>query len=79
MNPAANKKDFDSIEPYVGPDEAANFLGITRLKVIRMARAGLLPAHPMGSGKRRQWRYKLSQLDKHMQCGVNSPYPPVRQ
>jgi len=79
MNLAANTKNYDSMEPYVGPDEAAKFLGITRLKVIRMARAGLLPAHALGTGKRRQWRYKLSQLDNHMQRGVNSPYPPVRQ
>jgi len=71
--------NHDPIEPYVGPDEAAKFLGITRLKVIRMSRAGLLPAHPLASGKRRQWRYKLSQLDKHMQRGVDSSYPLVRQ
>jgi excisionase family DNA binding protein len=79
MNLEANTKNCNSMEPYVGPDEAAKFLGITRLKVIRMARAGLLPAHPLGMGKRRQWRYKLSQLDKHMQRGVDNSYPPVRQ
>lgn len=69
----------DPLEPYVGPEEAAGFLKINRLKIIRMARSGLLPAHPLGSGKRRQWRFKLSELDKHMQRGVNSPHPPVRQ
>src|ERR1035438_7622767 len=35
-------------------------------KIIRMARSGALPAHPLGTGRRRQWRFKLSELDKHM-------------
>ena len=43
------------------------------LKVIRMARSGSLPAHP-----RRQWRFKLPELDNHMQSGLNAAHPPVR-
>ena len=66
-------------EAYVSPEEAAAFLKTNRLKVIRMARSGLLPAHPLGDGKRRQWRFKLSELDRHMQQGVKTPHPPVRQ
>jgi len=66
-------------EPYVDPDQAAAFLKTNRLKVIRMARSGSLPAHPLGDGKRRQWRFKLSELDNHMQAGLNSAHPPVRQ
>lgn len=69
----------DGPEPYVNPDEAAAFLKTNRLKVIRMARAGVLPAHPLGDGKRRQWRFKLSELDKHMQRALNAAHPPVRQ
>lgn len=71
--------DLESLEGYVSPEDAAEFLKISRLKVIRMARSGTLPAHPLGSGKRRQWRFKLSELDRHMQGGVNSLHPPVRQ
>ena len=59
--------NLDSLEPYVDPEQAAAFLKTNRLKIIRMARLGFLPAHPLGSGKRRQWRFKLSELDKHMQ------------
>lgn len=66
------------LEPYVDPDQAAAFLNTNRLKVIRMARSGFLPAHPLGAGKRRQWRFKLSELDKHMQAGLNDAHPPVR-
>jgi excisionase family DNA binding protein len=66
-------------ESYVDPDQAAAFLNTNRLKVIRMARSGSLPAHPLGGGKRRQWRFKLSELDKHMQGGLNGAHPPVRR
>jgi excisionase family DNA binding protein len=69
----------DVLEPYVSPDEAAEFLKVNRLKLVRMARSGILPAHPLGTGKRRQWRFKLSELDKHMQGGIETNHPPVRQ
>ena len=66
-------------EPYVDADEVAAFLKTNRLKVIRMARRGLLPAHPLQGGKRCQWRFKLSELDKHMQGELNHGHPLVRQ
>lgn len=69
----------ERLEPYVSPEEAAAFLKTNRLKVIRMARAGSLPAHPLGAGSRRQWRFKLSELDRHMQGGIKTGHPPVRQ
>jgi excisionase family DNA binding protein len=69
----------DALEPYVSPEEAAGFLKANRLKIVRMARSGALPAHPLGTGKRRQWRFKLSELDKHMQHGIDIARPPVRQ
>lgn len=71
--------DRNAIEPYVSPEEAAEFLKSNRLKVIRMARSGSLPGHPLGSGKRRQWRFKLSELDRHMQGDIETNHPPVRQ
>jgi excisionase family DNA binding protein len=69
----------ERLEPYVSPEEAAAFLKTNRLKVIRMARAGFLPAHPLGIGRRRQWRFKLSELDRHLQGGIKTDHPPVRQ
>jgi excisionase family DNA binding protein len=68
-----------SLEQYVSPEEAAAFLKINRLKMIRMARSGSVPAHPLGTGKRHQWRFKLSELDQHMQGGIETSHPPVRQ
>jgi excisionase family DNA binding protein len=64
----------DEIEPYVSPERAAEFLSLDRERVIRLARAGKLPGHPigMGTGSRRQWRFKLSELDRYMQGLSNS-------
>lgn len=50
------------IEPFVDASRAAQFLSITRRRVLDMARAGLLPAHPFGGGRRRIWRFRLSEL-----------------
>jgi hypothetical protein len=58
---------------------AAQFLSLDRARVIRLARAGKLPAHPLGEGKRKQWRFRLSELDRYMQGGINGTHPPVRQ
>jgi len=68
-----------TLEQYVSPEEAAAFLKVNRLKIIRMARSGLLPAHPLATGKRKQWRFKLSELDKHMQGDIETKHPLVRQ
>ena len=40
MNPAEDN------EPFVTPEEAANFLKISPVTVKKMAREGWLPAHP---------------------------------
>ena len=69
----------EHLERYVGPEEAAEFLGVSRQRIIRMARSGFLPAHPVGTGKRRQWRFKLSELDRSMQGVITGVHPPVRQ
>jgi excisionase family DNA binding protein len=69
----------DVSEPYIGPEEAAEFLKTNRLKIIRMARSGSLPAHSLGTGKRHQWRFKRSELDRHMQHGIDIARPSVRQ
>lgn len=67
-------------EPYVSPEVAADFLGLTRETVLRMARAGRLPAHPItGSGRKHWWRFKLSELDKHVHSDVNTSHAPVRR
>ena len=49
-------------ERFVDADEAATFLSITRRRILDLARAGCLPAHPIGNGARRVWRFRLSEI-----------------
>ena len=53
---------FMDIERFVGADEAAEFLCITRRRLLEMARAARIPAHAIGGGKRKTWRFRLSEL-----------------
>jgi hypothetical protein len=50
------------IEPFVDANRAAEFLVITRRRVLEMARVGQIPAHGIGEGKRKIWRFRLSEL-----------------
>jgi excisionase family DNA binding protein len=49
-------------EPFVDPNRAAEFVSITRRRVLEMARAGKIPAHAIGEGKRKMWRFRLSEV-----------------
>jgi excisionase family DNA binding protein len=49
-------------ERFVDADEAAQFLSLTRRRVLDLARSGKLPGHPIGDGSRRVWRFRLSEL-----------------
>lgn len=51
------------IEPFVDATVAAEFLCVTRRRVLEMARAAEIPAHPIG-GERRTWRFRLSELSE---------------
>ena len=42
--------------------EAASFLKINSRTLVRWARCGYLPAHPLGEGKRRIWRFFEKEL-----------------
>jgi hypothetical protein len=50
------------IEAFVDANRAAEFLVITRRHLLQLARAGELPAHPVGHGKRKTWRFRLSEI-----------------
>ena len=49
-------------EAFVDADEAAKFLSLTRRRVLDLARAGLLPSHAIGNGKRRTRVFRLSEI-----------------
>jgi excisionase family DNA binding protein len=65
-------------ENYVDQYVAARFLSVEPLTVLRWARAGRLPAHPIGTGPRRVWRFLLSELDAWLRSHVHSTRRPRR-
>jgi hypothetical protein len=50
------------LERFVDADEAGTFLSLNRRRILELARAGKLPAHPIGEGARRVWRFRLSEI-----------------
>jgi hypothetical protein len=49
-------------EPFVDATKAAKFLCLRPRRVLELARSGAIPAHPIGSGSRQVWRFRLSEL-----------------
>ncbi len=65
-------------EPFVDADTAATFLGITRRTLLLKARLGKIPGHPLDpSAKKKEWRFKLSELDQHLCSPINSCLQPT--
>ena len=51
-------------EYFVDAAVAAAFLSITPKYLLKLSRLGAVPAHPLGTGTRKQWRYRLSELEE---------------
>jgi excisionase family DNA binding protein len=54
-------------ERFVDAVTAAKFLSIQRRQLLELARTGKIPAYPIGDGRRRLWRFRLSDLVKAME------------
>jgi hypothetical protein len=64
------------LEPFVGAQSVAAFLGVTRRQVLGMARRGVIPAHGLidqGNGTRKLWRFRLSEVADAVAKGVRTP------
>jgi excisionase family DNA binding protein len=59
-------------EPYIDAERAATHLSISRKTLLRLARRGALPAHSIGQGRKKMWRFRISELDRWMQTEVTS-------
>jgi hypothetical protein len=58
-----NRLILNSAEPFVKPDVVGEYLGIDPSTVVRFAKAGLLPGHPLRiSGCRMHWRFLISEI-----------------
>jgi excisionase family DNA binding protein len=63
-----------ALEPFVDAAGAGEFLKLHPATVQRLAREGTLPGHPVTRGKRRKWRFLLSELkDWLSSASVSSP------
>ena len=51
-----------ALEPFVDAAAAGEFLRLHPATVQRLAREGTLPGHPVIRGKRKKWRFLLSEL-----------------
>ena len=65
-NDRINEVVTKGIEPFVDGDRAAEFLCVTRRRVLQMARNREIPAHPIGRGKRKIWRFRLNEIAQAM-------------
>src|SRR5437764_234656 len=63
-------------EYFVDAAEAAKFLGLNHRTLMKMAREGSVPAHPIGDGARKLWRFLLSELDEWLRARINSACRP---
>ena len=72
-------KATEEPEAFVDADKAADFLHVRRRRILELARAREIPAYPLGHGKRRVWRFRLSELACAIQARINclrqSPAP----
>lgn len=62
LGPEQRETVMPEVEPFVDADRIAEFLVISRRRVLAMARAGDIPAHSIGSGQRKNWRFRLSEI-----------------
>jgi excisionase family DNA binding protein len=53
------------------PRDAAAYLGLDVKTIARWARQGYLPAHPLGEGKRKFWRFFESELSAWLAAKTN--------
>jgi excisionase family DNA binding protein len=59
-------------ESFVDAGRTALFLDVNRKTLLKLARKGRLPAHPLGDGRRKLWRFRISELDRWMQTELTS-------
>jgi excisionase family DNA binding protein len=63
-----------ALEPFVDAAGAGEFLKLHPATVQRLAREGTLPGHPVTHGRRRKWRFLLSELKEWLSSeSVSSP------
>ena len=57
-----------NIESWIGIDEAASHLGVTKETVRNFLRKANIPAHKIG----KKWKFKISELDEWVKSGKSA-------
>ena len=57
------------------PREAAEYLSLDEKTITRWARKGYIPAHPLGEGKRKFWRFMEHELLEWLNAQTNGAIP----
>lgn len=65
-------------EAFVDVVRAAEFVKYNHKTLLRLAREGSIPAHPLTGSKRRKWRFLISELDAWARGKVNSSCDPCQ-
>jgi len=66
--------EIETVESFVGANDAAEFLRYSCRTIKQMAREGRIPAHPFGTGPRKRWYFLISELAEHLRAQVNSAH-----
>ncbi len=56
---------------FLNPREAGEFIGMDEKTITRWARKGYIPAHPLGEGKRKFWRFVPQELTDWLMNNTN--------
>ena len=65
-------------ESFIDAQKAAEFVQLNRKTLVRLAREGSIPAHPLTGKKRRKWRFLISELDAWARAKLNSTSDPCQ-
>jgi hypothetical protein len=61
--PSRDAAEFDSsFEPFINAKQASGLLHLSAKTLLRFARQGIVPAHPLTGKIRKQWRFLESEL-----------------
>jgi len=61
---------FHSSRP-MDPEEAAEYLRLNKRTITEWTRKGYIPAHPLGEGSRKIWRYFEHELEAWLNAQTN--------
>jgi hypothetical protein len=73
QEPLGHEISRTPFEPFVDADKAAHFLSFSRKHILKLAIRGLIPAHPLGFGQRKTWRFLLSEVRDRVLSNGSGP------